>query len=272
MTDQERLLNLLAARATEGLSEEESRELDRAIGDLTDAGADDLDLAAAAADLAFEAASADDEPMPQDLKQRILERARTHRPSLAGGRIETPQPFVSPVQQPGIRKRGPLDARYLGWYAAAAMLLLAVWAPWSSVTEPPTPTPTLAEQRLLLIDSAADVIQVAWATPEIADYAGVKGDVVWSNERQTGFMLLRGLPANRSSAEQYQLWIVDPSRDKNPIDGGVFDIPAGVDEVIVPIDAKLRPQDPRVFAITLEQPGGVVVSDGPLLVVAPVDT
>jgi len=84
-------------------------------------------------------------------------------------------------------------------------------------------------------------------------------------------MRLSGLPANRSAAEQYQLWIVDPSRDERPIDGGVFDIPAGVDEVIVPIDAKLRAADPKAFAITLEQPGGVVVSDGPLLVVAPVD-
>ena len=94
--------------------------------------------------------------------------------------------------------------------------------------------------------------------------------MVWSNERQAGFMRLSGMPPNRSSAEQYQLWIVDPSRDEHPIDGGVFDIPAGVEEVIVPIDAKLRAEDPRAFAITLEQRGGVVVSDGPLLVVAPV--
>ena len=63
---------------------------------------------------------------------------------------------------------------------------------------------------------------------------------------------------------------MDPSRDERPIDGGVFDIPAGADEVIVPIDAKLRADNPAVFAITLEQPGGVVVSEGPLLVVAPV--
>ncbi len=84
-------------------------------------------------------------------------------------------------------------------------------------------------------------------------------------------MRLRGLPANRAAVEQYQLWIVDPSRDERPIDGGVFDIPGGVDEVIVPIDAKLRADKPTVFAITLEQPGGVVVSDGPLLVIAAVD-
>ena len=270
MNEQERLLDLLAARATEGLSEEESRELDRALREVTDVGADDLDLAAAAADLAFDAVSTDDEEMPEALKQRVLEQAHTRLSSPASGRAEALQPSITPFRRPETRKRGPLDTRYLGWYAAAAMLLLALWAPWSPESEPPKPTPTLAEQRLLLIENAADVIQVAWATPEIADYAQVEGDVVWSNERQAGFMRLSGLPANRSATEQYQLWIVDPSRDERPIDGGVFDIPAGVDEVIVPIDAKLRAADPRVFAITLEQSGGVVVSDGPLLVVASV--
>ncbi len=62
---------------------------------------------------------------------------------------------------------------------------------------------------------------------------------------------------------------MDPGRDARPVDGGVFDI-TGEGEVIVPIDAKLPIGTPAVFAITLEQPGGVVVSDGPLLVIAPV--
>jgi len=38
--------------------------------------------------------------------------------------------------------------------------------------------------------------------------------------------------------------------------------------VIIPIDAKLDVLDPEAFAITREQPGGVVVSNGPLLMVA----
>ena len=260
MNVQERLLDLLTSRATEGLSEEESKELDLALHELTDVAADDLDLAAAAAHLAFEGNSSDVETMPERVKQRILEQAQSHSVASESGRAEKPQ----------TGERSALDARYVGWYAAAAMLLLALWAPWSPGPELPTPAPTLAEQRSLLIEGASDLLQVAWATPEIAEYAQVKGDVVWSNERQAGFMRLIGLPANRSAVEQYQLWIVDPSRDERPIDGGVFDVPAGVDEVVVPIDAKLRADDPKVFAITLEKPGGVVVSDGPLLVVAPV--
>ena len=54
--------------------------------------------------------------------------------------------------------------------------------------------------------------------------------------------------------------IIDPSRDEKPVDGGVFDI-ASFGESIVAIQAKLRVNKPTVFAITVEKPGGVVVSD-----------
>jgi phosphotransferase system IIA component len=52
------------------------------------------------------------------------------------------------------------------------------------------------------------------------------------------------------------------------VDGGVFDIQASNGEVIIPINAKLAVNKPTAFAITLEKTGGVVVSAGPLLVVA----
>ena len=73
-------------------------------------------------------------------------------------------------------------------------------------------------------------------------------------------MLLTDLPVNDPAAKQYQLWIVDPTRDEAPVDGGVFDIPAGQPTAIVPIDAKLAISKPQAFVITLEQPGGVVKS------------
>jgi anti-sigma-K factor RskA len=68
-----------------------------------------------------------------------------------------------------------------------------------------------------------------------------------------------GLPVNDASVEQYQLWIIDPARDDEPIDGGVFNV-SNSGEVIVPIDAKLQVVRPQAFAITIEKPGGVVVS------------
>ena len=51
MSGQERLLDLLTTRATEGLSDDGSRELNQSLHELTDIGVDDLDLAAAAVDL-----------------------------------------------------------------------------------------------------------------------------------------------------------------------------------------------------------------------------
>ena len=81
-------------------------------------------------------------------------------------------------------------------------------------------------------------------------------------------MRLVGMPVNDPKVRQYQLWIVDPDRDARPVDGGVFDV-TDAGEVIIPIDAKLAVSDPAAFAITVEKPGGVVKSAGPLQVVAP---
>ena len=60
---------------------------------------------------------------------------------------------------------------------------------------------------------------------------------------------------------QYQLWIFDAKQDERyPIDGGVFDVDPQSGDVIVPIRAKLHVVDPKMFAVTVEKPGGVVVS------------
>jgi len=71
----------------------------------------------------------------------------------------------------------------------------------------------------------------------------------------------------RPRAIQYQAWIFDAARDERyPVDGGVFDVPAGADEVIVPIQAGIPVQRAVAFAVTVEQPGGTVVSDRAKLV------
>ena len=95
--------------------------------------------------------------------------------------------------------------------------------------------------------------------------------MVWSSARQEGYLRLAGLPANDRGRRQYQLWVVDPTRDSRPVDGGVFDVGPG-GEAIIPIHAKLPGGRPTAFAITLEQAGGVVVSDGPMLLVAAVSS
>ena len=85
--------------------------------------------------------------------------------------------------------------------------------------------------------------------------------MVWSGSQQTGFMRFHGLAANDPTRSQYQLWIFDPSQsEKTPIDGGVFDVDASTGDVVVPITPKLRVTSPTLFAVTIEKPGGVVVS------------
>ena len=41
----------------------------------------------------------------------------------------------------------------------------------------------------------------------------------------------------------------------------MFNIPAGKKEVLIPIDSRLPISKATLFAITVEKPGGVVVSD-----------
>ena len=93
------------------------------------------------------------------------------------------------------------------------------------------------------------------------------GDVVWDPRTQRGFLRLKGYVANDPDSARYQLWIFDAARDdRYPVDGGVFDVPAGRDEVIIPVHPTLPVARAVAFAVTVEQPGGAVVSDRAKLV------
>lgn len=150
-----------------------------------------------------------------------------------------------------------------GWLVAATLAL-------AFVVFRADPPGVEVPQTLASILDAEDVVRIPWQSPTEPGFEAVSGEVVWSSSLQQGVLRLAGMPVNDPAVSQYQLWIVDPSRDReHPVDGGVFDI-TRAGEVLVPIDAKLPISRPVVFAITREQPGGVVVSAGPLLVVAPV--
>jgi hypothetical protein len=72
VSSRDRLLDLMTARATEGLPAHESDELERALSRQKDFAVDDLDLAAAAVYLAYDAGRTETEPMPETMKRRIL--------------------------------------------------------------------------------------------------------------------------------------------------------------------------------------------------------
>ncbi len=149
---------------------------------------------------------------------------------------------------------------------AAAALLLGLAALWM-LRPAPESAPAPAERRAELL-ARADALRIDWSTTADPLAQGVTGDVVWSPGAQAGYMRLVGLAPNDPRRNQYQLWIFDARRpEATPVDGGVFDIgPQG--EVLVPIEAKLEVFEPTLFAVTLEPPGGVVVSTRERLLLA----
>jgi hypothetical protein len=226
----ERLEDLLAQRATAGLDEAEAVELARLLERHPGVDAESFDRTAAAIHLGQLPAC---EPLPAHLR-RALVAAGTK--SVAGAprrRAERPWP----------------------WLAAAAALLVAVAGWWPRIAEPPAPS----AERAALVTAGATPIE--WMATEDPAAAGASGDVVWDAASQTGFLRIVGLAPNEPTRLQYQLWIFDRLRDERyPVDGGVFDIPAGGSEVIVPIRARLPVGDATLFAVTVEAAGGVVVS------------
>lgn len=272
LPNDDRLLDLLTAQATEGLDAEQAAELDAALRQ-PDAEAIDtqgLEIAAAAVELGAVESAHEVEAMPEALAATLIRE---------GQQVVADRSAVTPSDTPGTPGVAPatdhggwqlFSAAGLGWLAAAAAIIVAVVTVFVSA---PTGSPGIAQPdpaaaRAKLLQTADDLVTAEWATktPEFAD---ISGDVVWSDTRQTGYMRFIGMPVNDPNRQQYQLWIVDPDRDAQPVDGGVFDVNED-GEVIIPINAKLPIDDPTTFAITVEKPGGVVVSEGPLHIVAPV--
>lgn len=253
----ERLLDLLAKRATEGVTSAEQSELDRLLAQYPDADPQLIDRIAAAVMLAGDLP---EEPLPASLRARVESQAVRELPAATSK--------VTSIHSRTDERHAAATGRF-AWFAAAACLVLAVigwWPRLHETIEPPVITqtprpPTPAEERLALLQEGTAVTHSEWASTDDPASQGVKGDVVWDNSKQRGYLRFSGLPANDPKQSQYQLWIFDAKRDdRYPIDGGVFDIPPGATEVVIPINARLAVNDPAMFAVTIERPGGVVVS------------
>jgi hypothetical protein len=285
----EALEDLLIKQVTEGLSPAEQRALDV----LDSATARDhlrqFERAAAAIALA---GSANAQPLPAALAQRVARLAEEHFAGAgtgagsgtvtAAGRSAAEKVVdladarsAAPARAPA--RAAPRSGAY-GWFAAAACLVLAVlaWnrspppaapvavvAPPAAVIPPiakPVVPPTPAEERAALL-AKSDSLKVTVAATKDPAAAGVSGDVVWDPATQRGFLHLVGLAPNDPALHQYQMWIFDGGRDKRyPVDAGVFDVPANATEVVIPIHAELPVLSAKAFAVTVEKPGGVVVS------------
>jgi hypothetical protein len=283
----EAMVDLLIKQVTEGLSPDEQRALDVMDSELASAYLRDLERAAAAITLA---GSTGGEPLPAVLSARIAQQAAEHfaaaehsaQPSnvadlsevrTAAAEQARVQPSLAPSPAP---IRATRFGRY-GWLAAAACLVLAIFGwersppslpPVTVVAPPPVAPPppaqpsppTAMEERAALL-AKTDTLKIPLGATKDPAASGVTGDVVWDPATQRGFLHFAGLAPNDPAIHQYQIWIFDAGRDKRyPVDGGVFDVPANAGDVVIPIRAALMVRKPAAFAVTVEKPGGVVVS------------
>ncbi len=289
----ERLLDLLALRAVEGLGAAEEAE----VIDFEDPEIFDE----AAAVLAVRLAAADTQPLPGSLRSRLDRAAEefiarsatapaTSRPALTltdpiapSARAPSPAGF-----QAGPGARGPGVLGLMGWLAAAACLAFAA-VTWNARQMPAAVSP---ETQLAALESRPGVVRTDWLGLDDAGLAegphrldaGLTGRVVWDPETNEGCMVFEGLSPNDPAAFQYQLWIFDSTRptghlpqfgegilSQRPVDGGVFDVDPSMAKdgrVVVPIRAKLPIGQAAIFAVTVEPPGGVVVSDRDVVTLA----
>lgn len=252
--EMDRLSELLADRALGELSVEDSAELERLLSLDPAADAETFDRLASVVQM--QSLENQSESMPDSLRLKLqADAARVIADGSSSAPLRIAKSTINPVE---VR---PYSNRSWLWkfgpsLAAAAILLIGF-----SLMNRPKGIPSAGERRLALLKSAGDVKVIEWTTSTDPAAKGATGDVAWSNANQTGYMRFKGLATNDPKQSQYQLWIFDPAQDaKYPVDGGVFDI-SDAGEVIVPIKPKIHVSAVTLFAVTIEKPGGVVVSD-----------
>lgn len=275
--DRERLFELAALWATEGLADDDARELLRAQHGARLVATHDE--AAAAVHLAFLAARtaqagrapgrtalhAGQLPQPVGLQERLLAQA-TAQPAGAQPRAgTTPVARAAPVQG----RANPRLLAWAGWLvAAAAVVLCTVLAARLAELQERARLGDPSVRRDRLVAEVPDAAVLDWTPLTHESARGLSGRITWSDARNEGYMTFRGLAPNDPRVAQYQLWIfrgTDLASEPYPVDGGVFDVVAG-EEVVVPIEAKLAVGRAATFVVTVEPPGGVVVSDRSKLV------
>lgn len=252
MFDNERIVELLCDRATQGLTAAEELELETLLSAYPGQDAEALDRVAGA--LAVGALQQHARPLPAALRDKLLRDS---------------QPFVkSPTAAAGksvLRSLKWLAAS--GWIAAAAAMVLAVAGWWQRLAPAPQ-SPTLGTQYRTFAAKSLDLVHAEWKG-QTEGFESVRGEVLWSSISQRGYLRLLGLPQNNPYSLQYQIWIGDSKRGANPIHAGVFDADC-TGEVIVPIHPSLPIDAPEYFAITREKAGGVVMPENaPVLVAKP---
>lgn len=124
--------------------------------------------------------------------------------------------------------------------------------------------PALVQQNRRLLLEVPGTVKLAWQPFDLPDapseQRNVSGDVVWNDEKEEGYLRFVGLAVNDPKKEQYQVWVIDERGMEQKVSGGVFNA-SNEGEVIVPIHPGIDVRKVKLFAITIEEPGGTWVPD-----------
>lgn len=241
----EHLHALLADRALQGADAAEEAGINCLLQHYPELDAESFDRAAAALDLAL--STGRDEPIPTTLMSRLeVQGAAFAIAPLAPNPERIVEPTPAPAAPPGTFASAGILA-WTGWLVAAVVFLFAVL---------PSTAGKLTVNQLK--ERGATVAQ---GKPTKDGKPQMAGEFIFDKSTQQGFMKLTGFAMNDPKKNQYQLWIFDEKKftKDTPIDGGVFDINKD-GEVLIPIKPNIKVGDPTLFAITVEEPGGVMQS------------
>ena len=254
----ERLVELLIDRATVGLSAAEDAELSRL---LAEESIDDDYSFDYIAHLLLESegtkqTTGDESEMkslPDHIRSQVVDTAEQHLPEKSL--------VLSSGSQPMHRNRREI----LAWFAAAACLAIAAFA-WSGSTEQSrTDLIAMASadelDKFIRSSEEDDLVEVDLKQGTDSVASGASGKVFWNRKTKRGFVRIDGLSVNDSAKEQYQLWIIDKERGiEDRPNAGVFDISSDGMNVFT-FSSDLEVFQAQGFAVTVEKPGGVAVSD-----------
>jgi hypothetical protein len=256
---QDRMLELQCDRALEGLSADDSAEMLALLQDARARNHDAFDLCAAALDLAL---TPEREEMPASLRARCaaaLDAACALESGTAAPVLATIRPSPSSPAPSG-------NLRWLGALAASVALAAAcVWAAlgWQRSNDPRNRSPREVAMEL----QRQGIAPIALDHTEDPLAVQASAEILWDPNAQQGCLLVHGLERNDPTKTQYQLWIFDKTRDERfPVDGGVFDVTDN-GEAVVSIRPPVPVRDATLFAVTVEPPGGSVVSDRRIVLV-----
>ena len=227
-TEKQILMNLLALSSVEPLSDEDEHQLSHLLSQYPEFSRDEFEKTTALSQIGFYLRDhTAHEKLPNELRNKIL---ATYENSKLSKKNNFSLSIFSVLLKAFTR---PSYA-----WGITAMLMIGLSYSMINFKTYENNYRYLPLKKMVLHNTADDLMQYPWFG-KTSDFESIKGDIIWSNQKQKGFIKITGMPMNDPSQNQYQIWIVDPIKYQNPVDGGVFDITKSDRELIIPINPKL---------------------------------